>query len=134
MSTFSYTIKSFDAKTNVLDVAFDDGSARIQLRTPLPTNKTELEAIIKTYTAPLEAVEARTADVDLSYISALVDVRQTCDRFSFRKKAAEQEAEANASIDPAVEAVLIQAEKDAFKSRIREILVEFNLLPGGNHE
>lgn len=131
MNTFIYTIKGFDATTKVLEVEFaDGGTAHIQLRAPLPTNKEELEDIIKTYTAPLEAIEARTAEVDLSYISSLIDRPQECERFSYRaKKEQYKQSETPAALDPEAEAILVKAEQEAFAKRVREVLIDLNLLP-----
>lgn len=83
LTNLKYTITKFDPTAKQLDVQFDDGSwAHIQLRTPLPTNQQELEDIIRQFAASVEVVEAKTADVDLSFVNNLVNTQQTTQRYS----------------------------------------------------
>jgi len=125
-NTLEYTIRSFDATTRQIEVSFADGHhAIIQLRTPLPANKAELESIIKTFSASQEVIEARTTSVDLSYISKLVNVTQTCERYSVRK--AEQSAASEAPVlDPEADALLVAAEEQQFRNRVLKIINELN--------
>jgi len=73
-TTVHYTITNFNEVEKQLDVIYDDGSwAKIQLKSPLPSNQEELEAIIKQFTSPQEVVAARNATTDLSFITPLVN-------------------------------------------------------------
>ena len=84
MSDLKYTITKYDAEFKILDVVFsDNGWANIHLREPLPTNKEELEKIIKQFASPIEVIQAREdTSVDLSYIAPLVGTQYTTTRFS----------------------------------------------------
>lgn len=83
MSTFEYKITGFDDKTKALVVEFADGSyAKINLMVPLPENVTDLEAIIKQYVLPQQAIDAETSDVDMSYVKALIGQVRECERRS----------------------------------------------------
>ena len=84
MSDLNYTITKYDAENKIVDVVFsDNGWASIHLREPLPTNKEELEKIIKQFAAPVEVIQAREdTSVDLSYIAPLVGTQYTTTRFS----------------------------------------------------
>lgn len=119
-----YTITSFDAVTRQLIVEFaDDGYANIQLRTPLPSNKEELEAIIKTFAASQEVVAGRSTTADLSYISDLVNVPQTCARHT-RLAVPQATNNSASSLDPEAEALLAAAEDKQFRNRVLAILAE----------
>jgi len=85
MSQFTYTIKEFNKELKSIIVGFEGGSwARIDLKTPLPTTKEELEVIIKQFTAPQEVIDARAdTSIDLSFIEPLVGQENTADRFSY---------------------------------------------------
>ena len=84
MSDLKYTITKYDAENKIIDVVFsDNGWANIHLREPLPTNKEELEKIIKQFASPIEVIQAREdTSVDLSYIAPLVGTQYTTTRFS----------------------------------------------------
>jgi hypothetical protein len=84
VSDLKYTITKWDAEFKIIDVVFsDNGWANIHLREPLPTNKEELEKIIKQFASPIEVVQARkNTSVDLSYIAPLVGTQYTTTRFS----------------------------------------------------
>jgi hypothetical protein len=84
VSDLKYTITKYDAENKILDVVFsDNGWASIHLREPLPTNKEELEKIIKQFASPIEVIQAREdTSVDLSYIAPLVGTQYTTTRFS----------------------------------------------------
>ena len=84
MSDLNYTITKYDATNKIVDVVFsDNGWANIHLREPLPTNKEELEKVIKQFAAPIEVIQAREdTSVDLSYIAPLVGTQYTTTRFS----------------------------------------------------
>ena len=84
MSDLKYTITKWDAENKILDVVFsDNGWANIHLREPLPTNKEELEKVIKQFAAPIEVIKAREdTSIDLSYIAPLVGTQYTTTRFS----------------------------------------------------
>jgi hypothetical protein len=86
MSDLQYTITKWDATNKILDVVFaDNGWANIHLREPLPTNKEELEKIIKQFASPIEVIQAREdTSVDLSYIAPLVGTQYTTTRFSLK--------------------------------------------------
>lgn len=81
---FKYKITKFDSENKTIVVVFEDGHwAEIRLINPLPASIEELEKIIKTYTAPKEAIEAQQApSADLSYIENFIDVERTAERFS----------------------------------------------------
>lgn len=84
MSDLKYTITKWDAEFKILDVVFsDNGWANIHLREPLPTNKEELEKVIKQFASPIEVIQAREdTSVDLSYIAPLIGTQYTTTRFS----------------------------------------------------
>ena len=84
MSDLKYTITKYDAEFKIIDVVFsDNGWANIHLREPLPTNKEELEKVIKQFASPIEVIQARAdTTVDLSYIAPLVGTQYTTTRFS----------------------------------------------------
>ena len=86
MSDLNYTITKWDAENKILDVVFaDNGWANIHLREPLPTNKEELEKIIKQFASPIEVIQAREdTSIDLSYIAPLVGTQYTTTRFSVK--------------------------------------------------
>jgi len=84
VSDLKYTITKYDAENKIIDVVFsDNGWANIHLREPLPTNKEELEKVIKQFAAPIEVIKAREdTSIDLSYIAPLVGTQYTTTRFS----------------------------------------------------
>jgi len=86
VSDLKYTITKYDAENKIVDVVFsDNGWANIHLREPLPTNKEELEKIIKQFASPIEVIQAREdTSVDLSYITPLVGTQYTTTRFSVK--------------------------------------------------
>lgn len=91
MSDLKYTITKYDATNKIVDVVFsDNGWASIHLREPLPTNKEELEKVIKQFASPIEVIQAREdTSVDLSYIAPLVGTQYTTTRFSVKNPDAE---------------------------------------------
>jgi hypothetical protein len=81
MEDVKFTITKFDSEINIIHVQFAEGGwAQIQLVAPLPSNLEELKAIVRGYVAPVEALQGRTSDVDLSYINAVIGVEQECSR------------------------------------------------------
>ena len=73
-TTVNYTITNFNETEKQLDIIFDDGGwAKIQLKAPLPTNQEELEVIIKQFTSPVEVMQAKNANPDLSFITPLLN-------------------------------------------------------------
>lgn len=89
---FNYKITRFDDVNKIIDVAYDDGGfAQIRLTKPLPKTFEDLENIIKQYTAPVEAIEARqNPDSDLSFIAPAVGVDKIASRFSLKALKAPQ--------------------------------------------
>lgn len=122
---FKYTITKFDAENKLVVVTFDDGNwAELRLTNPLPKDITELEAQIKRFTAPKEAIEARLApDADLSYIESLVGIEKECERFSFKPP-----EQAEQTVDPEVEAQMKMFEESMFQNKVKEALVSLGVL------
>lgn len=87
IETLEYTITHFDTANKVVHVDFGpDGHAVIPLVEPLPTDKGELDKIVRTFAAPVEALKARTSPShSLGFIHALVNKPQQAARFSFEK-------------------------------------------------
>lgn len=124
MITVKYKITKFDKELKLVTVSFDDGGwADIRLVNPLPKTTEELEAIIKQFTAPKEAIEAQlTPDSDLSYIDSLIGIEKECERLSLSP---EQEA---LELDPQVEANMKMWEEVQFQNKVSEALVKLGVL------
>lgn len=100
MINFKYKITQFDATNKLLTVEFSDGGwAQIHLVNPMPTTAEQIDDIVRHYVAPVEVIEARNTDVDLSFISALVGVQREAARIDNRPQA---KAQADEVIDSAV--------------------------------
>jgi len=83
ISQVSFTIKDFNFAERQLDIVYSDGNwAKIQLKAPLPKNQEDLENIVKQFCPPLEVVQAKQSDVDLSFINDLVGKSITISRHS----------------------------------------------------
>jgi hypothetical protein len=81
INVLNYKIDSFDEIKKIVKVTFDDGAwAQIRLTTPIPTNIQDLENQIKMYAPTVEHLEARTQEVDLSFITSNIGVDRTCAR------------------------------------------------------
>jgi hypothetical protein len=126
----TYTIRSFDDVNKIVTVDFDDGSwASIGLMKPLPKDKLELEEAIKRYAKPKEAIEAKTnPDADLSYISSLIGISQTCERFSISIVKPIINKPTIEKIDTETEANLAMWEKIQFEKKIGEALVNLGVV------
>ena len=122
---FGYKITKFDQEQKLLVVVFDDDSwADIRLANPLPRNMEELEAIIKTFVAPKEAIEAQlTPDADISFIGDFVNVDREADRLVLNPDAPENQI-TKGEIDDEIQ----PWEEMQFNKRIGDILVEFGVL------
>lgn len=117
MHELKYKITKFDEVEKLVDVVFEDGQwAQIRLVTPLPKNLTELENIIKTFASPVEFIEAKQdTETDLSFITPMIGVTNTCERFSIRENALQDLQEASASsmtnnvqLETAIRSVLVE--------------------------
>lgn len=126
MSSFKYTITKFDEENKLVVVTFEDGAwAELRLTNPLPKDTIELEDIIKKFTAPKEAIEARlTPDADLSYINSLVGVEKECDRMILNPSSNSTLGE----IDPEVEANMKMWEDVQFQQKVGEALVALGVV------
>ena len=131
MSDLNYTITKYDAENKIVDVVFsDNGWASIHLREPLPTNKEELEKIIKQFAAPVEVIQAREdTSVDLSYIAPLVGTQYTTTRFSVTNPDVAM-SRPNAPAQPTPEQMLQYAEFQRLQQQkqMGDFLVEQGLL------
>jgi transcriptional regulator with GAF, ATPase, and Fis domain len=116
MHELKYYITKFDEENKLIDVVFQDGNwAQIRLVKPFPSNIEELEQLIKTFASPVEVIEARQdTEADLSFINSLLNVEQTCERFSIKTQALQDLQEArsesvinNIQIESAVRSVLL---------------------------
>lgn len=127
MSSFKYTITKFDTENKLVVVTFDDGGwAEINLINPLPKNLSELEDLIKRFTAPKEAIEARiNPDADLSYIDQLIGVEKECERLVMSQGANTPAEE----LDPEVEANMKMWEAVQFQQKVGEALVALGVVP-----
>lgn len=105
-----YKITKFDAEHKVVVVHFAEGGwAEIRLTAPFPENIEQLEGIIKRFAAPKEVIEAKNANVDLSYIGYFVEVERECERFSLAE-----------SIEPLSESEKLANEKKAEEAAIEQ--------------
>jgi hypothetical protein len=131
VSDLNYTITKYDAENKIVDVVFsDNGWASIHLREPLPTNKEELEKIIKQFAAPVEVIQAREdTSVDLSYIAPLVGTQYTTTRFSVTNPDVAM-SRPNAPAQPTPEQMLQYAEFQRLQQQkqMGDFLVEQGLL------
>jgi hypothetical protein len=128
MIDLKYTITKFDNQTKTVTVTFEDGSwAEIRLSNPLPKNIDELEAIIRQYAAPVEAIEAQTMpDFDISYIEQLVGNERTTTRFQLNPP--QEDTEPSSGLDPAVEENMKMWEEITFQKKVGEALVKLGVV------
>lgn len=123
MIDLQYTITKFDNTKKLITVSFSDGAwAEIQLTNPLPKNITELENIIKQYSAPVEAIEI--SDTDLSYINSLLNIEKTTTRFSLTPNNNEQ----SDVVDPEIDAQMKMWQDAQFQHKVGEALVAFGVI------
>lgn len=124
MSNFKYTVTKFDQENKLVVVTFDDGGwAELRLVNPLPKNVVELENLIKRFTAPKEAIEARVnPDADLSYIDQLIGVEKECERLTLSQPSQPPE------VDPEVEANMQMWQDLEFQRKVGEALVALGVV------
>lgn len=124
MSTVKYTITKFDKDLKLITVVFEDGGwADIGLTNPLPKNISELENIIKKFTAPKEAIEAQlNPDADLSYIDSIIGIQKECNRLELNSTTP------TPSVDPEVDANMKMWEEVQFQRQVGDALVKFGML------
>jgi hypothetical protein len=131
MNELKYTITKFDQENKIVVVTFADGGwAEIGLTNPLPKNIEELEDVIKRFTSPVEALEARTnPDADLSYIDPLVGTERTTERLRLLKDPETTGPGTGAlEIDPEAEANIRMWEDVAFQNKVGEALVKLGVI------
>ena len=130
MTTLNYTIRKFDTDNKIVTVDYDDGSwAQIQLKTPLPADRSQLDAIIKQYAASHETVVARIETVDLSFIDQLVGVAQTTTRFSSTASSTSFDDLNNAPADQTIYmSDITHNHKVQFSYDVAEVLVKLGLI------
>lgn len=128
MIDLKYTITKFDNENKLVTVSFEDGSwAEIRLANPLPKDVQELESIIKSYAAPLEAVEAQSnPDADLSYINSLVGNERITTRFQLNPTP--ETNNPSSGLDPEVEENMKMWEEIAFQKKVGEALVKLGVV------
>lgn len=127
MSDLKYTITKFDNENKSLVVTFEnEGWAELRLTKPLPKNINELEALIKQFAAPIEAIEAQTnPDVDLSYINDLLGAERVTQRFQLNPSSLNNQ---NNTLDPQVEANLRMWEDIGFQQKVAGALVKLGVI------
>lgn len=120
MEDVKFTITKFDSEINIIHVQFAEGGwAQIQLVSPLPSNLEELKAIVRGYVPPVEALEGRVSDVDLSYIDAVIGVEQECTRVRLADAQPPHLAAVKAAEDKFVQEL---------NARVRDILITEGLI------
>lgn len=133
MKNLTYTITSFDPVNKELRVEFEDGNwAGIRLTSPLPKDSLELEAIIKQFAAPIEAMEARlTPDADLTYIASMLNTPRHCERYSLKKLSAPNVSIATPEVpelDQELQAELAAQEQKDFEDRVKAVVTSMGLV------
>jgi len=88
LKVFEYQITEFNEEEKVLKVQFNDGAwAQIPLMMPFPDTPEKIDAIVRTWTLPLELMEAKAAKADLSFVKDMVGKTRRAERFSFKQAA-----------------------------------------------
>lgn len=86
LNTIEYVITDFDPINKMVRVEFkNDGWAMIPLVAPLPTTMEELDVVVRQFAAPVEAIEARQAAVDMSFITGSMNTPRVAERMSMKK-------------------------------------------------
>lgn len=132
ISTVNFTITNFNEEEKQLDVVFDDGGwAKIQLKAPLPTKQSELEDIVKQFTSPVEVMQAKSANTDLSFIHSLVNQDIETTRQSLNNLSNSENPQNMALPDPTDPKIMMQIRKNyelQSQSDMANTLISFGLL------
>lgn len=125
MNELIYKITQFDEENKVLSVVFEDGAwANITLVTPLPETPEAVDEIVKRFAAPVEHLEAKQSSVSLAYLTAMVGVPRTTQRFSLTGRVNTKTPEEIAAEIAATEAAAAEAEAIE-AARIRTLFDQF---------
>jgi hypothetical protein len=123
LNQFKYTITKFDSENKIVVVTFDDGAwTEIRLVSPLPKDLNELEEIIKRFTPPVEALQAKIDTTDLSYIDPLVGKEATTNRLRMTPEPIAPKSEEEQAMEAQMKQFMEEQETALLTARITAIV------------